>query len=86
MTFLLAVFFVYIFSRQGKQKQSKQMTLLKLKSFCTVKETVKETERPPSEREKMLAKDISEAVGVQNTRRTHTTQCQTTQVKNGQRN
>lgn len=62
------------------------MTLLKLKSFCTVKETIKETERPPSEREKMLAKGISEAVSVQNTWRTHTTQCQTTQVKNGQRN
>ena len=43
------------------------MTLLKLKSFCTVKETIKETERPPSEREKMLAKGISEAVSVQNT-------------------
>ena len=70
---------------KGSKSSHKQMTLLKLKSFCTVKATIKETKRPPVEWEKMFAKGVSEAVRVQNIWRTHTTQCQTTQVKNGQR-
>ena len=50
---------MYVFSGKGSKSNHKQMTLLKLKSFCTVKETIKETKRPPIEW-KMFSKGISD--------------------------
>ena len=40
--------FGYVFSGKGNKSNNKQMGLLKLKSFYSVKETIKKTKRPPT--------------------------------------
>ena len=48
--------------RQGKQKQkwTNYCDLTKIKTFCTVKETISKTKRRPTEWEKIFANDISD--------------------------
>ena len=47
------IFLIYLL-RQGKNKQ-KQMVLIKLKRFCTAKETINKTKRKLTEWEKIFA-------------------------------
>ena len=51
------IFLIYLL-RQGKNKQ-KQMVLIKLKRFCTAKETINKTKRQPTKWEKIFANDKS---------------------------
>ena len=71
-------------ARETKAKINK-WDLVKLKRFCTVKETINKTKRQLTEREKIFATDISDKGFIsqiyKDIQRTHTTQCQKNKQK-----
>ena len=50
--------------------------LIKLKSFCTIKETISKVKRQPSEWEKIIANETTDKGLISKIQAAHTTQCQ----------
>ena len=50
--------------------------LIKLKSFCTAKETISKVKRQPSEWEKIIANETTDKGLISKIQAAHTTQCQ----------
>ena len=60
--------------------------LIKLKSFCTVKETINKTKRQPSQWEKIFAKEATDKGLISKThKQLNIKKNQTTQSKNGRK-
>ena len=51
--------FVYILSGKGKDSKINILDNIKLKNFCTIKETINQPKRPPIEWEKITLNDTS---------------------------
>ena len=59
------------------KKKGNKWKLVKLKSFCTAKEIISKMKRQPSEREKMIANEITDKGFISKiTQAAHTTQDQ----------
>ena len=59
--------------------------LIKLKSFCTVKKTINEVKKQPSEREKIRANETTDKGLISKIYRQLNTEKRTTQSKSGQK-
>ena len=59
MALVLAVFFCTFPQARETKANIKKWDYIKLKSFCTVKETIDKTKRSPTELEKIFANDVS---------------------------
>ena len=72
------LFYDNLFHDISKGKRNKhKMNLwdfIRIKSFCTAKETLKKTKRQPTEWENIFAKDSTDKTGVQDLQRTSQTQ------------
>ena len=56
--------------------------LIKLKSFCTVKEVISKVKRQPSEWEKIIASETTDKGSISNIQAVHTTQYQKSKQPN----
>ena len=59
MTSATGTFFMRLLQRETKDKM-KLWDFIKIKTFCTAKETVQKTERQPTEWEKLFANDATD--------------------------
>ena len=75
--FFFSFFFVYDTKSIGKRKQkyTSKWDFLRLKNFCTAKETTNKMKRKPTKREKIFANHLSVKELISKMyRKTHTTQ------------
>ena len=78
-------------SPKGKETKAKinKWDLIKLKSFCTAKETINKTKRQPTEWEKIFTNDMTNKGLISKIHKQFiqlNIKKQTTQLKNGQKN
>ena len=55
----------------GNKSKNKQMGPNKLRSFCTMKETIGKVKRQPSEWEKIITKEKTDRINLQNIQAAH---------------